>query len=230
MHPWGDRGRASRRGTADGRWLLLATLSLTSVAVVTAHAERMDPLATALTVVLVMTITAVGFVLPAGRVRRRLVAVLAACAIGALVCALVLPTAVFRAGPMVENRPRSPASGRVAALTFDDGPGPWTDEVLAVLAAERVKATFFVTGTQARQHEGLLRRIVEAGHVVGGHSYSHLDMRRASRWRNVLEVVGTELIIEGIIGLEPTLFRPPYGAEDERVLGIVRAQGYVPVG
>ena len=59
------------------------------------------------------------------------------------------------------------------ALTFDDGPGPYTEAVLAALARSGVKATFFVTGRHVQEHPELARRIAAEGHLLANHSYSH---------------------------------------------------------
>ena len=62
---------------------------------------------------------------------------------------------------------------RNVALTFDDGPSPrWTTQVLDILEAHRVRATFFVTGTCARAYPALVRRAVAEGHAIGNHSYA----------------------------------------------------------
>lgn len=58
-------------------------------------------------------------------------------------------------------------------LTFDDGPGVYTDEILDILQEYEVKASFFVTGKSGEEYERLYRRIVEEGHTLGMHSYSH---------------------------------------------------------
>lgn len=63
--------------------------------------------------------------------------------------------------------------GRKAYLTFDDGPSAYTGELLDILAEYHVKATFFVTGKKKEQYADIYRRIVEEGHTLGMHSYSH---------------------------------------------------------
>ena len=69
---------------------------------------------------------------------------------------------------------RTPAtSPRTVALTFDDGPGPWTPYVLAVLRRERVHATFFVTGTHVTADPATVRSVLAAGHRLGNHTWSH---------------------------------------------------------
>jgi peptidoglycan/xylan/chitin deacetylase (PgdA/CDA1 family) len=68
-----------------------------------------------------------------------------------------------------------PGGERVLHLTFDDGPTPdITDRVLSILAAYGARATFFCIGRNAERHPDILRRIINAGHAVGNHTYSHL--------------------------------------------------------
>jgi chitin deacetylase len=97
---------------------------------------------------------------------------------------------------------------KVFALTFDDGPWPvYTRRILRVLAENDVKATFFMVGDVVRHHAELAREVRDAGHAIGNHSWNH-----PSRPRNpVGQVRDTDTEIEKVLGLRPTLFRPPYG-------------------
>lgn len=70
---------------------------------------------------------------------------------------------------------------RTVALTFDDGPGPHTAEVLAILADLDVRCTFFVTGANVRAHPELAARIVAEGHLLGNHTYTHPQDLAGSR-------------------------------------------------
>lgn len=86
----------------------------------------------------------------------------------------VAPAPVACPAPALRTLFRTPAtSPRTVALTFDDGPGPWTPYVLAVLRRERVHATFFVTGTHVTADPAPLRSVVRAGHRLGNHTWSH---------------------------------------------------------
>ncbi|MFN3874482.1 MAG: polysaccharide deacetylase family protein [Flavobacteriales bacterium] len=101
---------------------------------------------------------------------------------------------------------RMPAHERSLYLTFDDGPvaetTPW---VLDTLAAHGAKATFFVVGANAERHPALLRRIRDAGHAIGNHTFSHLN-----GWRTPLrEYLADVARAQAITGTR--LFRPPYG-------------------
>jgi len=100
------------------------------------------------------------------------------------------------------------------SITFDDGPDPaWTPKILDVLNARGVKAAFFITGRNAEDHPGLIRRIVAEGHELGNHTYTHGNLAEMPEWRMRLEIDGTERLIESIARRSLTLFRPPYNAD-----------------
>lgn len=67
---------------------------------------------------------------------------------------------------------------KTLALTFDDGPSAFTDEILDTLARHQVRATFFVVGSRVRHHPGTMERMMREGHVVANHSFSHANMGR----------------------------------------------------
>jgi peptidoglycan/xylan/chitin deacetylase (PgdA/CDA1 family)/GT2 family glycosyltransferase len=107
------------------------------------------------------------------------------------------------------------AANGVVALTFDDGPDPtWTPKVLEILRRHHVTATFFMIGTQAQQHQQLVRQVLRDGNVIANHTYSHQDLSKLPGWRANLEILGGSAVIEGITGQKPLLFRSPYGAGD----------------
>jgi len=99
----------------------------------------------------------------------------------------------------------------VVALTFDDGPLPgFTEEILDVLRAEGVRATFFVTGEAVEEHVAQARRIVAEGHELGNHSYSHRRMVGVSYAFVREEIERTDELIRAA-GYEGEIhFRPPY--------------------
>jgi peptidoglycan-N-acetylglucosamine deacetylase len=103
---------------------------------------------------------------------------------------------------------------RTVALTFDDGPGEWTDEILAALAQEDVTATFFVVGREAAAAPERVREMHAAGHAVENHSWSHPSAGRSGRWNPRVigkEIQRTSAAIAGITGQPPCFFRPPQG-------------------
>lgn len=100
---------------------------------------------------------------------------------------------------------------KVVALTFDDGPTEKTDEILSILEAEGVKATFFLTGQEMERHPELANKLVFAGHEIGNHSYSHKRMVFRSPAFVRREIERTDEIIRSLGYTGPIPFRPPYG-------------------
>lgn len=97
-------------------------------------------------------------------------------------------------------------------LSFDDGPSDWTPVVLDILAAEGVRATFFVLGEQAEKRGELVRRIAEEGHAVGNHTYNHNYEELYSGFETFWEQIRrTEEIIEPLVGYKPSAVRAPGG-------------------
>src|SRR5213083_1064612 len=100
------------------------------------------------------------------------------------------------------------------AITFDDGPDPrWTPEILDILKAANLKATFFLVGVNAERYPGLVRRIVNEGHEIGNHTYYHPNLALCWPEHIRLELNATQLLLETITGRATTLFRPPYAAD-----------------
>ena len=100
---------------------------------------------------------------------------------------------------------------RTISLTFDDGPHPIsTPQLLDVLSAERVPATFFMTGSMAVQHPETVQRMVREGHAVGNHTLTHADLKDVGAFRAREELVQTDRIIRSLTGQATTSFRLPY--------------------
>ncbi|MFG1941792.1 polysaccharide deacetylase family protein [Nonomuraea sp. NPDC048826] len=106
------------------------------------------------------------------------------------------------------------------ALTFDDGPGKHTAKLLKTLKKERAKATFFLTGKYVDQHPRLAKRIMTEGHAVGNHTYSHFSLTPRLDGEILDDIQAGKQAIEQATGRTPTMFRPPFGHTDERVLRI----------
>lgn len=105
---------------------------------------------------------------------------------------------------------------RIVALTFDDGPHPfYTQQLLDGLAERGVKATFFVTGEHAELYPDLIRRMQEEGHLIGNHTYSHIQLTDGNRAEYRQELIRTNEILEEITGEEVQYVRPPYGSWDK---------------
>lgn len=111
---------------------------------------------------------------------------------------------------------------KIIALSFDDGPHPkYTVEILDLLKEYDIKATFFVLGMHAESYPDIIKRQVSEGHEIGNHSYSHVDMRKASLKVIQNEYNITQDIIYNISNVRPKVFRPPYGNYNSEVVDIV---------
>lgn len=101
------------------------------------------------------------------------------------------------------------------ALTFDDGPHPtYTSELLDGLKERGVQATFFVTGEHAELHPDVIKRMQEEGHLIGNHTYSHVQLRSSNKKSFKEELQKTNGILYDITGQEVLYVRPPYGSWD----------------
>jgi len=124
------------------------------------------------------------------------------------------------------------------ALTFDDGPDPeWTPDILDILKQENVPATFFVIGKNGQAHPELLRRIINEGHELGNHTFTHPNLGEIPGRITDLELNATQRLIESVTGRSTVLFRPPYFGDaeadkPEEVEPAIRAEklGYIIVG
>ena len=105
-----------------------------------------------------------------------------------------------------------PTAEPLAALTFDDGPDPeLTPRVLAVLARYGVRATFNVMGYNAARHRDLMRALVDGGHELGNHTWTHQDLAFQSPAATYRQLDRGLAAIEGTAGVRPRFFRPPRG-------------------
>jgi peptidoglycan/xylan/chitin deacetylase (PgdA/CDA1 family) len=123
--------------------------------------------------------------------------------------------------------PRKPGE---LALTFDDGPNPlWTPRLLELLAGHALHATFFMVGRNAQAEPELVRSVAAAGHLIGCHSWSHLNLAytRAAEVRE--ELRHGQDALQQITGAPIRFFRPPFGARRPLVLRVARELGMTPV-
>lgn len=97
------------------------------------------------------------------------------------------------------------------ALTFDDGPGDLTGQLLDILKSKQINSTFFVLGLQIPGREDVLRRMIDEGHEIGNHSYGHKSFKRISTQQISDEINITQNMIEGATGYRPHIVRPPMG-------------------
>lgn len=122
-----------------------------------------------------------------------------------LMCALCLCFSFFCITCGGEDEPQ-------IALTFDDGPHPvYTPQILDILKANGIKATFFIIGENAENHPEIVRRIIAEGHEIGNHTYSHPHLKKIGDEELTHELKKTETLLREKFHYTPTLFRPPEG-------------------
>jgi len=117
----------------------------------------------------------------------------------------------YKAVPSYYNVSRQRSGSSKVAITFDDGPDPkYTPKLLDILKQNNVSATFFILGIKAEKYPEIVKRIVDEGHLIGIHSYTHPDIYQASSERITLELNASERLIQDITGKSTLLFRAPY--------------------
>ncbi|GAW94124.1 polysaccharide deacetylase family protein [Calderihabitans maritimus] len=115
----------------------------------------------------------------------------------------------------------------VVALTFDDGPDPrYTPAILDILQEKKVPATFFLVGKHVERYPQIARRIVDEGHEIGNHTYSHANLLGASSFKIRREIEAAEKAIKKATGRRPAYFRPPRGLYSRTLRDILSEKNY----
>lgn len=120
---------------------------------------------------------------------------------------------------------------REILLTFDDGPNPkTTPRLLDILAANAIKAMFFMVGARLTTVEGrsIMERAFKEGHQIGNHTFSHRDLKTLSDQKVRQELLRAQELIADC-GDECRFFRPPYGAINAMVSNILKEENYMTV-
>jgi peptidoglycan/xylan/chitin deacetylase (PgdA/CDA1 family) len=117
------------------------------------------------------------------------------------------------------------------ALTFDDGPGEATRQILGILRENRVSATFFVVGANVKGREDVLRSAVSGGHTIGTHSYSHSWLTNFFLAKAMREEIARGIeAVEKAVGKRPRLYRPPIGLKSPALARAARQLDLAVVG
>ena len=146
------------------------------------------------------------------RAKREIMRTAALLLVAVLLC---VPGVIeYRAETVAAN---SMADSKKIALTFDDGPHPYyTEQLLDGLKERNVKATFFVLGKHAEQYPELVKRMSDEGHLIGNHTYSHVQLNKRNSEAFKEELKKTSELIEELTGQEVQYVRPPYGTWDKK--------------
>ena len=116
---------------------------------------------------------------------------------------------------------------QVVSISFDASWGAdKTIAILDILDQYSVKTTFFLVGGWVDKYPDMLKEIVSRGHEIGNHSDTHAHMNKLTEQQIRDELRGMSDKVEQLTGIRPTLFRPPYGEYNDRVITVSRAEGY----
>lgn len=112
---------------------------------------------------------------------------------------------------------------KLVALTFDDGPGRYTAELLDFLKEHRVRATFFLLGRNAVNYPSLIKRMDAEGHAVGNHSYSHPNLAKMSAAGVASQIGDCNAAIYKAIGRNASVLRCPGGSSNATVRNVAKS-------
>lgn len=121
---------------------------------------------------------------------------------------------------------------RCVTLTFDDGPNAEnTSKVLDVLKRHNIRATFFLIGKNIEEHPALASRMVEEGHIVANHTYTHSSkFPLGNRYDVEREIRACSDAIHNATGRRPRLFRPPFGVTTPNIGKAIKDMGVITIG
>ena len=115
------------------------------------------------------------------------------------------------------------------AITIDDGPGKATADMLKALDRLNARATFFILGQNAEADPAMVGKIVEGGHVVANHSWSHSSIPGLTAEQQRKELTEPNDLINKLLGRKASIYRPPYGATNRQVNLLARSLGLTTV-
>jgi peptidoglycan/xylan/chitin deacetylase (PgdA/CDA1 family) len=117
------------------------------------------------------------------------------------------------------------------ALSFDDGPAASTRYILDILKDNEAEAAFFLIGKKITGNEDLIKRMVQEGHIIGNHSFSHhpfFDLFGSGKMLN--DMIEMNQLVKNITSLSPKFFRPPYGVTNPNLKKAVLSGGFISIG
>lgn len=133
----------------------------------------------------------------------------------------LLALIAFAPAAFAEDAGESTYGPRCVALTFDDGPDQvLTPKLLDILAAENVKATFYVVGQRVAAWPGIVQRAFQEGHEIGNHTWDHPQLTSLSSREVQAEFSKTDAAIKAATGVAPATIRAPYGSQSARIAEI----------
>lgn len=106
---------------------------------------------------------------------------------------------------------------KLVAITFDDGPGPYTNKLLDILNANKAHATFFMLGNNLEKYRSVVLNVYNSGNEIGYHSYAHTNFKRQDIATIKSELDQSNAILKNITGTTFSLIRPPYGSLNSEI-------------
>lgn len=131
----------------------------------------------------------------------------------------------FRGKPAVLKRTDG-VNEKVIALTFDDGPSPYTPALLNVLKKYNVKATFFFVGLQIQRYPGIASMVSREGHLIGNHTFHHVSLKHRPSWVLEKEIMENQNLIKKFCGVSPVWVRPPYMFYDSFLISYLKSKKF----
>lgn len=145
--------------------------------------------------------------------KKRIVSCIILLTILAIICVI---GSLEQAEVLVMGKASAEKDSKKIALTFDDGPHPYyTGQLLKGLKERNVKVTFFITGQNVEAYPEIVKEIHEDGHLIGNHTYHHIQLTSQNAEAFKQEIVKTNEIIREVTGEDTIYIRPPYGSWDK---------------
>jgi peptidoglycan/xylan/chitin deacetylase (PgdA/CDA1 family) len=120
---------------------------------------------------------------------------------------------------------------KLVAITFDDGPTTFTKQVLEILDKHKAKATFFCVGKNVENNPEVFKSIIDKGHIIGNHTYSHSKDIGFSWSKTVkTEIEMTDRVIQKYSGFKPKYYRPPFGVTNPRIARALNKTEHIVIG
>ena len=117
------------------------------------------------------------------------------------------------------------------ALTFDDGPTPYTLQVLDILKKHNFKATFFCIGNQVQKHPEIALEILKQGHTIGNHTLTHTSKMGFLPYKEIKkEISENSKILQSVLNINPQWFRPPFGVTNPTIAKVIKEEDLTCIG
>lgn len=135
---------------------------------------------------------------------------------------ILLVISSFFAYPVIANNKAYNVNNKYVALTFDDGPSNYTNDIVNLLYENDCYATFFVVGNKVLKYQETLINLMSKGNEIANHTYDHPWLTNLTNQQILEEINNTQEIINKVTGYTPTLFRPSYGDINNKLRKMIK--------